>query len=114
MSKLRQRLQDRPLSALLLFACLLLFLGSFVWAGSQGSVLAALADIAATPWGAVTLFDLAVGLLLVACWVWFIEPRRWLAVLVTIGLFTLGNFATVAYLLLRLIEGKPLLGLARD
>lgn len=82
-----------------------LLLGLFV--GAIGLAVAAqpLADgwqaIIASPWSVVTLMDLSLGLLFVACWIGVVETRRNHAIAWIAALIVLGNAATLAYLLLR-------------
>jgi hypothetical protein len=74
---------------------------SFYWAGSQLNLIDSLRSIAADPWGAVTLLDLYTGLLVFATWIFCVERSKGVAMLWTLALLGLGNFATVAYLFIR-------------
>lgn len=84
---------------LLLVLVLAVFCASFVWAGKQANLVQALSAMASDPWGAVTLLDLYTGLIVVSIWIFHVERRSWVAALWTVGLFGLGNFATLLYLL---------------
>lgn len=85
----------------LLLVVLAIFCTSFVWAGKQANLLEALSAMAADPWGAVTLLDLYAGLIVVSIWIFHLERRSWVAALWTVGLFGVGNFATLLYLFFR-------------
>lgn len=62
-----------------------------------GSVLTALLTMAQVPWGLTTLADLYLGLLLVALWIPLVENSARRAIPWWIGLFLLGNLATMAF-----------------
>ena len=64
--------------------------------------------IISSPWSLVTLLDLSVGLLFVACWVAVVEPRRSHAIVWIAALIVLGNAATLAFLLLRSCRARKL------
>jgi hypothetical protein len=78
-----------PLTALALII-------SCVWAQTQQPLWDSLFAIAAMPWGAVTLGDLASGLIIVGLWMYFLERHRawWWIVLLPL----VGNIATLAWL----------------
>lgn len=85
----------------LLLVAIAIFCASFVWAGKQANLIVALSAMASDPWGAVTLLDLYAGLIVVSIWIFHVERRSWVAALWTVGLFGLGNFATLLYLFFR-------------
>lgn len=87
---------------------LLSFVISFFWAGSQANLIASLSAIFKDPWGAVTFLDLYVGLSVIAAWIFVVERQKWVAVVWTVALMCLGNFATVLYLLIRSFRVKEL------
>lgn len=57
--------------------------------------------VASTGWGLTTFLDVYIGLTFTAVWVAVLERRPARAIAWAFALFTLGNVATVAYLLLR-------------
>ncbi len=74
----------------------------------HGPIGPALAGLAADPWGAATLADLAVGLGFVGVWMGLIEARTrrlwlWLPLLAC-----LGNMATCIFLLARLGRARSI------
>jgi len=77
------------------------FLASFVLASLEMSLAAGLRDVADTLWGVVTLADLGVGLVFGACWIAAVERSAARATPWIAGLFLLGNFTTLVYLLAR-------------
>ena len=83
---------------------LLGLVGCIIWASMSGSVLVALRDMLATPWGATTLLDVYIGLGFVAVWIALLETnwRRSLPWIVVLPL--LGNVVTLIYLLVRIIK----------
>jgi len=83
---------------------LLGLIGCIVWASMSGSVLVALREMMATPWGATTLLDLFVGLGLVAVWIALLE-RKWQRALPWIVFLPLlGNVVTLIYFTVRLVR----------
>ncbi|MEM7406711.1 MAG: DUF1475 family protein [Pseudomonadota bacterium] len=85
--------------------------GSIGWASTNGALGDEFPALVAMPWGFVTVVDLYAGLVLVAAWVVWREPRWPVALLWTLALFSFGNLATCVYLLLALRQSR---GDARD
>lgn len=82
-------------------AILALLVGSFFWAGRQQGLGEGFAAVMEQPWGVVTVLDLYTGLLFVAAWIHALE-RDWRKTLGwSVALATLGNVATLAYLIWR-------------
>ncbi len=82
-----------------------LLLGIFIGAVGLAAAAQPLGEgwqaIIASPWSVVTLMDLSLGLLFVACWIAVVESRRSHAIGWIAALVLLGNAATLAYLLFR-------------
>jgi len=95
---------SRTVSSVATTLLLVALIACIIWASMNGSVLVALKDMLATPWGATTLLDLYIGLGFVAVWIAFLERnwRRSLPWIVVLPL--LGNVVTLIYLLVRLIK----------
>ncbi len=88
-------------------ATTLLLLGLIVciiWASMNGSVLAALKDMLATPWGATTLLDVYIGLGFVAVWIALLEGKWQRSLPWIVVLPLLGNAVTLIYILVRIIK----------
>ena len=98
----------RILAALACMLALAALLILVVLGGMHGSVVVALKEMAADPWGLATLVDLLIGLVLVSAWIFVLEPRRgaWLAW--TISLFLLGNISTVIFFAVRIRHSESL------
>lgn len=77
------------------------FAGACVWASLGENVGAALARLAQDPWGAVTLFDVGIGLAFVAVCIAITEANAVRAALWIAALLCLGNLVTIAYLMAR-------------
>lgn len=80
-------------------ALLAALIAGSIWAQAQEGLWQGLIALARQPWGAVTLMDLASGLLVVAVWMAVREPRHGLLPLWWLGLLLLGNMATLAFVL---------------
>ena len=78
-----------------------LLLAAIGIASTQAGVLEGLYDVAAKPWGIVTLMDLGVGIIFVAVWMTIVEPRPLYAAAWIIALFLLGNAVTLIFLIWR-------------
>jgi hypothetical protein len=75
--------------------CLALII-SCVWAQTQQPLWQSLVTIAQMPWGAVTLGDLASGLIVAGIWMYYLDGRRalfWIFLLPVVG-----NISTLAWL----------------
>ncbi|MGB2681007.1 MAG: DUF1475 family protein [Candidatus Competibacter sp.] len=77
-------------------------------ASYQVNLLEGFRQLAAQPWGLVTLLDLSVGLLFVAVWIALVEPNPWRAGAWIIALFLLGNVITLSFLLSRTCRARRL------
>lgn len=73
---------------------------------SHGSLLSDTRQIAAIPWGFVTLIDVYVGLFLFSGWILWRERAKRQALLWVALLVTLGNVATAAYVLKAAYQSK--------
>lgn len=80
----------------------------FIWAGRLQGFTDGVRAIIREPWAVVTLCDLYIGLILIACWIFWIERSRGVAAAWTIALLLLGNFAALLYLLRRAIRSKSI------
>jgi len=87
---------------------IVVFLVMFVVASLEMSLGAGLADVASTWWGIVTLADLGAGLVVVAIWICCLERSAPRAIPWVVGLFLLGNFTTLIYLLYRARQSSSL------
>jgi len=94
----------RLILAVITILLLLGLIGCIIWASMSGSVLVALRDMIATPWGATTLFDLFVGLGAVAVWIALLERKWQCALLWIVFLPLLGNVVTLIYFTVRLVR----------
>ncbi len=94
----------RTILAVTTILLLIGLIACIIWASMDGSVLVALKDMLATPWGATTLLDVYIGLGFVAVWIALLERnwRRSLPWIVFLPL--LGNVVTLIYLLVRIIR----------
>lgn len=81
---------------------------AILMASHQSNFVAGFRNIAAEPWGVVTLLDLSVGLLFVAVWMALVEPKPWRAGAWIVALFLLGNAITLAFLLSRTCRARRL------
>lgn len=72
------------------------------WASRDRGVLDALADLAADPWGLVTLVDLYLGFFVFYLWLAYKETSLAARALWLMAILTLGNIATAAYVLWQL------------
>lgn len=94
--------------AALLIAALCGFVASFVVASLEMNLGEGLRVVASTWWGVVTLADLGAGLVFIALWIALLERRVWPTAAWIVGLFLLGNFTTLAYLLVRCFRYRTL------
>ena len=78
-----------------------LLAASILWAMAEKSVFEGFAVVLAQRWGLVATIDLYAGLLFAGAWIASRERRVWVVVLWAIGLFCLGNLATLGYVILR-------------
>jgi predicted membrane-bound dolichyl-phosphate-mannose-protein mannosyltransferase len=91
--------------------CLLVLaalLAAIIRGSLHAPVTAALAAMAADPWGLATLIDVYVGLLLVALWICCVERRNRFRLLWLLTLPVFGNVITLLVLLLRLRHSEDL------
>lgn len=80
----------------------LVLAGSIVWAVPRADFFAAFGEVAANPWGLVSLIDLYVGFVAAAVLIVVLEPNRPLAIGLAVILFVLGNVVTALWLAWRL------------
>ena len=73
--------------------------GGCVWAQGAEGLASALVRMGRDPWGAVTFVDLGSGLLMMALWISWREPRRGLVPLWWLALGLLGNMGTLLFVL---------------
>lgn len=81
--------------------CVVVLTGLIVRSSFEMSLAAGLRDVVGTWWGITTMFDLYVGLILVAIWICAVERRVWPSAGWILGLMLLGNFAAALYVLNR-------------
>lgn len=101
---------SRPQQIVLAFVVtfLLALSGGILWASGTGGVIDGIIAIARQPWGLVTLVDLYAGFLLAGAWICLTERRPALLALWLLLLACLGNWATMLYLLIRLVRSRTL------
>lgn len=87
-------------------ALLIGLIACIVWASFSGSVVTALQEMIATPWGVTTLIDLYIGLGFIAAWIVLLE-RNWRRSLPWLVLLPfLGNLVTLVYFVVRLARNR--------
>lgn len=80
---------------------LILLIAASVWAQGREPFWQGVSDLLRDPWGAATMIDLYVGLLLFGVWIARTESNRGLAIVWCLLLPVFGNMITLAYVLRR-------------
>lgn len=79
-----------------------------VWASLEKSVIEIFRVLWAERWGIVTLLDLYGGFLVTGTWICILERRALRAVPWLVGIFFLGNLATLIYIVVRARKSSSL------
>ena len=78
----------------------LLMAAALVHGLSVGNLFAEGASLLSLAWGRVTVIDVYAGLALFAVWIWWREPRAWVAGAWIVALCLLGNLVAGCYVVL--------------
>lgn len=78
----------------------LLMAAALVHGLTAGNVFAEGAWLLSLAWGRVTVIDVYAGLSLFAAWIWWREPRTWVAGIWIVALCLLGNLVAGCYVVL--------------
>jgi hypothetical protein len=77
------------------------------WASLDANVLVGFRRLLVDRWGVATLFDAYFGFLWFWLWIAYKEASLWWSLLWLLLLFTLGNLAMAAYVMVQLARLKP-------
>ena len=77
------------------------------WASLEANVLTGFQRLLADRWGIATLFDAYFGFLWFWLWIYYKESHLGRSLLWLVLLFTLGNLAMAAYVMVQLFRLKP-------